>query len=116
MNFETCCGCREDQPNQLAHMDPGGCLYVEDDDIYEDNMIVEYNFLPSLIEVMKCQPDSATDMNYWLMDEEFTLDIILVCEYSSIIDDLPKKWNPKSGFNERLLSEKEWNAFRTKIG
>ena len=23
----TCLGCLEDQPNQLAHMDPGGCLY-----------------------------------------------------------------------------------------
>lgn len=23
----TCWGCMEDQPNQLAHMDPGGCLY-----------------------------------------------------------------------------------------
>lgn len=22
----TCWGCLEDQPNQLAHMDPGGCL------------------------------------------------------------------------------------------
>jgi hypothetical protein len=24
---ETCWGCQEDQPNQLAHTDPGGCLY-----------------------------------------------------------------------------------------
>jgi len=23
----TCWGCREDQPNQLAHVDYGGCLY-----------------------------------------------------------------------------------------
>jgi len=23
----TCWGCIEDQPNQLAHMDAGGCLY-----------------------------------------------------------------------------------------
>ncbi len=29
-----CTGCATHQPNQLAHMDPGGCLYVpEDDDI-----------------------------------------------------------------------------------
>lgn len=28
----TCWGCLEDQPNQLAHMDPGGCLYVSSDD------------------------------------------------------------------------------------
>jgi hypothetical protein len=26
----TCWGCREDQPNQLGHMDFGGCLYSED--------------------------------------------------------------------------------------
>lgn len=23
---DTCVGCREDQPNQQAHMGPGGCL------------------------------------------------------------------------------------------
>ena len=26
----TCCGCREGQPNQLAHCYPGGCLYSEE--------------------------------------------------------------------------------------
>jgi hypothetical protein len=26
---ETCIGCLENQPNQLAHMDEGGCLYIE---------------------------------------------------------------------------------------
>lgn len=26
---ETCLGCLENQPNQLAHMDTGGCLYEE---------------------------------------------------------------------------------------
>lgn len=25
-----CWGCAEDQPNQLAHMEPGGCCYVEE--------------------------------------------------------------------------------------
>jgi hypothetical protein len=29
----TCWGCREDQPNQLAHMDKGGCLYDESRDL-----------------------------------------------------------------------------------
>jgi hypothetical protein len=28
---QTCWGCRENQPNQLAHVDPGGCLYTPDD-------------------------------------------------------------------------------------
>jgi len=32
----TCIGCRENQPNQLAHMDYGGCLYM-DDQIEEQN-------------------------------------------------------------------------------
>ena len=27
----TCQGCIEDQPNQLAHMDYGGCLYSSED-------------------------------------------------------------------------------------
>tara|TARA_B110000114_G_scaffold139598_1_gene147116 strand:- start:676 stop:1185 length:510 start_codon:yes stop_codon:yes gene_type:complete len=27
-----CIGCLENQPNQLAHMDPGGCLYDESDE------------------------------------------------------------------------------------
>lgn len=26
---ETCWGCLENQPNQLAHNGPGGCLYEE---------------------------------------------------------------------------------------
>lgn len=26
----SCWGCREYQPNQMAHMEPGGCLYVDD--------------------------------------------------------------------------------------
>ena len=29
----TCPGCREGQPNQLAHCDPGGCLYTTIDEI-----------------------------------------------------------------------------------
>ena len=28
--FSECWGCRESQPNQLAHMDYGGCLYIDD--------------------------------------------------------------------------------------
>lgn len=26
---KKCQGCREDQPNQMAHMEPGGCMYEE---------------------------------------------------------------------------------------
>lgn len=28
----TCQGCIDQQPNQLAHVDPGGCLYVSEND------------------------------------------------------------------------------------
>ncbi|ARF09944.1 hypothetical protein Indivirus_6_10 [Indivirus ILV1] len=28
--ISSCIGCREDQPNQLAHMEPGGCLYNDE--------------------------------------------------------------------------------------
>ena len=36
---ETCAGCIAGEPNQLAHMDPGGCLYSpeEYEDIDEDS-------------------------------------------------------------------------------
>lgn len=36
---ETCAGCIAGEPNQLAHTDPGGCLYSpeEYDDIDEDS-------------------------------------------------------------------------------
>ncbi|AYV77141.1 MAG: hypothetical protein Barrevirus14_10 [Barrevirus sp.] len=30
--ISNCWGCRSDQPNQLAHVDLGGCLYDEKDD------------------------------------------------------------------------------------
>lgn len=32
-----CIGCLQNQPNQLAHMDPGGCLYDESDE--EDDYV-----------------------------------------------------------------------------
>lgn len=45
----TCWGCREDQPNQLAHMDVGGCLYTdpfgqEAIDEMADKMVDEVEF------------------------------------------------------------------------
>ena len=27
--YKRCQGCIEDQPNQMAHMEPGGCLYID---------------------------------------------------------------------------------------
>ena len=35
-NRPTCIGCLEDQPNQLAHIGPGGCLHMEEDDDFDD--------------------------------------------------------------------------------
>lgn len=31
-NSKSCIGCLQDQPNQLAHMDIGGCLYARDEE------------------------------------------------------------------------------------
>ena len=31
VNINGCSGCIDDQPNQMAHMEPGGCLYEYDD-------------------------------------------------------------------------------------
>ena len=33
---KTCWGCRKNQPNQLAHMDKGGCLYFTNSDDEDD--------------------------------------------------------------------------------
>lgn len=33
---KTCWGCQENQPNQLAHMDKGGCLYFANSDDEDD--------------------------------------------------------------------------------
>ena len=34
--ISSCIGCREEQPNQLAHMDFGGCLYQVSDEEEDD--------------------------------------------------------------------------------
>lgn len=34
---KTCWGCQENQPNQLAHMDKGGCLYFANSDDEDEN-------------------------------------------------------------------------------
>jgi len=41
----TCIGCLEDQPNQMAHMDVGGCLYInesQDNINYDEIMYLSY--------------------------------------------------------------------------
>ena len=35
--FIQCQGCLDNQPNQLAHMEPGGCLYDGSLDEYYSN-------------------------------------------------------------------------------
>ena len=41
----TCWGCQTNQPNQLAHMDPGGCLHfvASDDENSEMNEKYQLN-------------------------------------------------------------------------
>lgn len=41
----TCEGCLYDHPNQLAHMDYGGCLY---DDKYDDTYFISNKFVNKL--------------------------------------------------------------------
>ncbi len=53
-----CWGCREQQPNQLAHMSPGGCLYTDDDDLIE---IQEMLVAPAVIEVTEATNDGISD-------------------------------------------------------
>ena len=40
-NNITCLGCIEDQPNQLAHMDIGGCLYCQDSILSQIDIVDE---------------------------------------------------------------------------
>jgi len=44
----TCVGCRELQPNQQAHMQPGGCLYTED--LYEADIEDDYDQQINLVD------------------------------------------------------------------
>ena len=44
-NDVLCWGCRENQPNQLAHMDYGGCLYSYS---YEMGLVDPYDAISSL--------------------------------------------------------------------
>lgn len=37
----TCWGCQQGVLNQLGHMDYGGCLYFEEDDVTSENEIIE---------------------------------------------------------------------------
>jgi len=50
----SCWGCRDDQPNQLAHMDPGGCLYEE-----EYSIVDGYDYLPSKLPLLPASPAST---------------------------------------------------------
>jgi len=53
-----CWGCREQQPNQQAHMYPGGCLYSEEDDLVEIHEILT---APAVIEVTDAANDEISD-------------------------------------------------------
>uniref|UniRef100_A0A6C0DTH6 Uncharacterized protein n=1 Tax=viral metagenome TaxID=1070528 RepID=A0A6C0DTH6_9ZZZZ len=53
-----CWGCRTQQPNQLAHMSPGGCLYTEDDELVE---VQEFQGVPAVIEVTDAANDVISD-------------------------------------------------------
>ena len=52
-NEITCWGCREKQPNQLAHMDPGGCLHFVASDDEDSNHEWEINGLNAYMDEME---------------------------------------------------------------
>jgi hypothetical protein len=45
----TCWGCREGALNQVGHMDYGGCLYFEEDDLSDDESIIETQSIASTV-------------------------------------------------------------------
>ena len=48
MNTTTCYGCQNNCPDQLSHMDIGGCLYTESQPI----------------KIIKKEPESEPEKNY----------------------------------------------------
>jgi len=64
-----CIGCIEDQPNQLAHMDPGGCLYSssEDEETEDEQWLCKHCF------TVYGNWDGETSMcNYCILNEKNT--------------------------------------------
>ena len=51
----TCWGCRENQPNQLAHMDKGGCLYYANTDSEDEGNVA----LNTLMDEMDIESDDS---------------------------------------------------------
>lgn len=68
----TCWGCQSDQPNQLAHMDPGGCL--------SDEPHIDYSTdsdMPSLVsdsDTLVNDSDSDSDISPLISDNEMDID------------------------------------------
>lgn len=52
----TCWGCREDQPNQLAHMEYGGCLY---DQSLSMGLVDSYEYTPRILPPLPASPLST---------------------------------------------------------
>lgn len=59
----SCCGCLHDQSNQLAHMDPGGCLYENEDEVASINLrgipYVEGLFIESIAREIRADQNVA---------------------------------------------------------
>lgn len=79
MNRITCEGCLNNQPNQLAHMDEGGCLYHDDEvvDVYEYEFMHKKKWQRQLEEnkeVSKENPNNKWDIVSILptLNEDYT--------------------------------------------
>ena len=65
-NTESCIGCLHDQPNQLAHMDPGGCLYEADEaEVASINLrgipYVERSFIDRIVDEIRAEQAAALE-------------------------------------------------------
>lgn len=91
----TCSGCLNDQPNQLAHMDPGGCLY--EDEVASINLrgipYVEELFIESIATEIRA------DQNFAL--ERASRQLLLVDSGDA---EKPEKKKPKVDVSKSLVS------------
>ncbi len=60
-NETTCWGCKENQPNQLAHMDKGGCLYFANTDDEDSEEEREQYAVNTLMDEMDIGDDGDVD-------------------------------------------------------
>ena len=77
-NETTCWGCKENQPNQLAHMDKGGCLYFANTDDEDSEEEREQYAVNTLMDEMDIGDDGDDDDEIISLSLTKTLSILFV--------------------------------------